>query len=353
LEGIFISELISSYNEILAVLYFDEILGPNYLYSSVPIPDEEDFPNLKNILEFNDEEGGFIFSYRKYQTLNYLFYIKSKHARGGKDLIMISYMIRAAYFRHEIVDIYKYLESLKPILKYFSLELSTLEELPDVLHNPESKSFQKNIFKCASEEFKEKFLLICNKYFAMLSPRYDIMNLKPDTKKIFIFGTPNAGKCTLLRNLEVAQVHAQKKKKDFISKIYDIIIENIQVLDYDCIKNNFDCSNCIGNKRCMENAYGFIFMFNASKPSSLEKGKKIVQKVLTRVKLPGNSPPPILIIGNIFDNAHFLDNQIVQDKLGLAELEEDNIKYRYLPMNVMRDEGEMMEGIRWLLKEIV
>ncbi len=345
--------VINSYNEILAILYFDDILGPTFLYSSIPIPDEEDFPNLKNILEFNEEEGGFIFSYRKYQTLNYIFFVKSKQARGGKYSMMISYMIRAAYFRHEIVDIYKYLESLKPILKYFTLELATLEELAYLLHNQQIKSFQRGILEYASKDFKEKFFLIFNKYFTMLSPRFDIVNLKPDTKKVFIFGTPNAGKSTFLRNLEVAQVHAQKNKGDFISKIYDIIIENIQILDYTCIKKNFDCSKCFGNKRCLDNAYGFIFMFNLSDSSSLNEGKILIRKVVNQYKSKDRKTPPILIIGNIFNENDVINFQSVQDKLKLNLLERENINHRYISVNIMRNEKEMLEGLRWLLKKIV
>ena len=95
---------------ILALNYFDSILGPNLLYSSSPLIPKE-HPDLSRILEFTEEEGSFIFTFRKYQTINHIFYIDSEFARGGKELLMITYMIRAAYFKDEITDVYNYLSS--------------------------------------------------------------------------------------------------------------------------------------------------------------------------------------------------------------------------------------------------
>ena len=96
-----------SQDQILCVSYFDQVIGPNTLYCNEALTEIIGAPDLDKILEFNDEEGTFIFAYRKFQTVNHIFYIDSKIARGGKDLMMITYMIRTAIFKDEIVDVFK------------------------------------------------------------------------------------------------------------------------------------------------------------------------------------------------------------------------------------------------------
>jgi len=87
-----------SADQILTLSYFDQIIGPTIFYSSELIEDVVGAPDLDRILEFVEEEGPFIFAARKYQTVNHLFYVDSKFARGGKELLMISYMIKPASF---------------------------------------------------------------------------------------------------------------------------------------------------------------------------------------------------------------------------------------------------------------
>ena len=69
----------------------------------------------------------------------------SKIARGGKDLIMISCIIRASYFKNELTDIFKYLDSKKPILEEFVSELKGLPNFNLILHkykkDPTTKQF--------------------------------------------------------------------------------------------------------------------------------------------------------------------------------------------------------------------
>ena len=61
-------------NQILCISYFDQIIGPNRFFCSEPLKEGPDSPDLNKILEFNDEEGTFIFAFRKYQTVNHLPY---------------------------------------------------------------------------------------------------------------------------------------------------------------------------------------------------------------------------------------------------------------------------------------
>ncbi|TFG00029.1 MAG: hypothetical protein EU540_05835, partial [Promethearchaeota archaeon] len=118
----------------LVISYFDMRIGPNILYSNSDISNIYGFPDLRKILEFIDEAGTFLFSFRKFQTVNTVFYMKSDIARGGEDLLMISCIIRASYFKNELTDILQYLESKKPILEKFAAELKVLPNFNLVLH---------------------------------------------------------------------------------------------------------------------------------------------------------------------------------------------------------------------------
>ena len=114
-------------------------------------------PEIGRILEFNDEEGTFIFAFRKYQTINHIFYIDSQFARGGKELIMITYMMRAAYFKNEITDVFKYLQSKTPLLEDFAQEIAKLNELPAVLQTHQKPESQLNGKASEHIEVAEKY----------------------------------------------------------------------------------------------------------------------------------------------------------------------------------------------------
>jgi hypothetical protein len=70
-----------SQDQILCISYFDQVIGPNMLYCSEPLLGTIGAPDLGRILEFNEEEGTFIFAAHKYQTLNHIFYIDSLSSR--------------------------------------------------------------------------------------------------------------------------------------------------------------------------------------------------------------------------------------------------------------------------------
>ena len=60
---------------ILCITYFDTVLGPNIFYCSAPL-NKVEHPDLGRILEFSEAEGSFIFTYRKFQTINHIFSIE-------------------------------------------------------------------------------------------------------------------------------------------------------------------------------------------------------------------------------------------------------------------------------------
>ena len=81
----------------LVITYFDSHIGPNILYNKSDISNIYGFPDLSRILDFSNTENTFLFSFRKFQTINAIFFMKSEMARGGTEMIMISCIIRASY----------------------------------------------------------------------------------------------------------------------------------------------------------------------------------------------------------------------------------------------------------------
>jgi len=342
---------------ILSLSYFDSILGPNLLYSSSPLNAQE-HPDLGRILEFTEEEGSFIFTFRKYQTINYIFYIDSEFARGGKELLMITYMIRAAYFKDEITDVYNYLTSKAPDLESYASELKNLQALAELLHGHKNRINQKDILNLASKEFKNIFLTLFNKYLKKMSPKIDLTTHslnKGNLKKIYVFGPRNVGKTTFVKNLEVIQFLQYKNnemKRDLSSKIYDFIIDNIEVLTYECIDEDTDDERTTLYEDCIDNAQGFILIYDASNKDSLKETIEMFQLVLNRCQDKGNSMP-ILIIGNKFKGKEEFPPDLILENFELNELTECGLLVQSYSINILSEDDKIIEAIRWLLIQII
>lgn len=156
-------------NWCLILSYFNEIKGPKIFYcknllSSIK---QADLGKILDVLDYNIGEETYIFAFRKHHIINYLFYINSNFARGGQDLLMISYVIEPTYLRKKFIDEFRYLESKKKILEEYAKKLKSFYELPSILHN------QNNVLgtnPINPIEFWNKFKELYNKYSKILTP---------------------------------------------------------------------------------------------------------------------------------------------------------------------------------------
>ncbi len=80
-------------------------------------------------------------------------------------------MIKAAFFKDEIGDVFKYLDSKTPILEDFAEDMKKLNELTSLLHLKKSVT-NGNVLNFADEKLKASFLEIYNQYFQKLTPEY-------------------------------------------------------------------------------------------------------------------------------------------------------------------------------------
>ncbi|UCC19327.1 MAG: hypothetical protein JSV62_14680 [Promethearchaeota archaeon] len=342
-------------NQILCVTYFDEVIGPSTLYCNVDLTENTDTPDLNRILEFNDEEGTFIFAYRKFQTVNHIFYVDSKIARGGKELMMITYMIKTAIFKDEIVDVFQYLDSKAPVLEEFALEIKNLNDLPSTLHLKKSALSGKYVIDLANEELKKKFLGVFQKYFQKLAPKYRLETPIKDKrliKKIFIIGAPRVGKTTFLKNIELIQF-LNIKRNDLPSRIFEVIIENLEILKYDENVSEFECKEFENLENCINFSQGFIILFNLTDRNSIIQTKEIFKIVdNTRLDLETDLAP-ILIIGNKFHDKEDIEQDFINKTFEINELRELGVKVKYFSINILKEDEKVMEAMRWLIRKLL
>ncbi|MFW9942272.1 MAG: ADP-ribosylation factor-like protein [Candidatus Thorarchaeota archaeon] len=344
-----------SQDQILSVSYFDQVIGPIVLYSSEPLEDIVGAPDLNKILEFMEEEGPFIFPARKYQTLNHIFYIDSQFARGGRELLMVSFMIKTAFFKDGIVDVFRYLDSKGPVLKDFADEIKELNNLTPLLHMKKNAKTKGYVLNYGDEKFKTTFLEIFNKYFQKLIPKYRVetpIKDKKTIKKFFIVGAPNAGKKTLVKNIEFIQF-LNIKSNDLSVRILEVIIENLEILDYNEEECEFGCKGFSSFDDCIIHAQGIIFIFRLSDKSSILDTKNMFEIIEKKFLEKQIDPVPILIIGNKFNVDEDNKKEYIHQLFQIEKLKEKGRRIRYFPIKILEEDDRVMKSLRWIIKNIL
>ena len=342
-------------DSILCISFFDQKIGPTQFYCNSNLNDKKDAPNLNKILEFNDEEGSFIFAFRDYQTVNHIFFIDSKYARGGEELFMISYILNSAYFRSDIIDIFNHLENSKEILEKFAFDLKGLKEIALIIHENLGKSMRYSLLDLVSEEFKNTFLKLFNTYSRELRISFDKNELKYSKmkgKKIFIFGDRSVGKTTLLENIKAIQFNNQNNN-DLPSMIYEFVIDNIKILAYDCVERDFNCDYCKNYRDCLKNSQAYIFILDISTKNSLKQAKVEFQKLINQCEKIDNKKTPIIIIGNKIHDKEEITQKELYDAFDFEELKHCGIKIKYFAINLLKENDKIIDSLRWLIINMI
>jgi hypothetical protein len=330
----------------LVLSYFDMRIGPNILYSNTDISNIYGFPDLSRILEFSEVEDTFIFSFRKFQTINTIFYMKSDIARGGRDLLMISGVIRASYFKNELTDIYKYLETKKNFLEKFASELKLLPKFNLILHkykqNPTIKQFKEYC-----EEFKIDFLSIYDRFFDLIFPESEIRIITQDIalqKKILLLGPKDSGKDTFLRSIEILQFNNQSKL-DIPTRILGIVIDNI------ILANVFDFLN---GKVGLDIAQAIILLIKNIDKKTCDEVNSLIEKFISSYSSQKFGKVPLLIINNVIkDETPLREIEINKNISNLKRLKKEKIPIKYYSLNVLNKDPKLIEPLKWLIKEIL
>ncbi|MFW9824745.1 MAG: hypothetical protein ACFFE4_17515 [Candidatus Thorarchaeota archaeon] len=330
----------------LVLSYFDMHIGPNILYSNTDISNIYEFPDLSKILEFTEVDDTFIFSFRKFQTINTIFYMKSDIARGGRDLLMISGVIRVSYFKNELTDIYKYLETKKDFLEKFASELKMLPNFNLILHkykqNPTIEQFKEYC-----EEFKIDFFSIYDRYFDLIFPESEIRIITQDIalqKKILLLGPEGSGKDSFLRSIEILQFNSQSKL-DIPTRILGIIIDNI------ILSNVFDFLN---GKVGLDIAQAIILLIKNIDKNTCDEVNSLIEKFISSYSSQKYGKVPLLIINNVIkDKTPLREIEIKKNISSLKRLKKEKIPIKYYSLNVLNKNPKLLEPLKWLIKEIL
>jgi signal recognition particle receptor subunit beta len=344
-----------SQDQILSVSYFDQVLGPNTFYSSEPLEEIIGAPDLDKILEFMEEEGPFIFPARKYQALNHIFYIDSHFARGGKELLMVSFMIKTAFFKDGIVDVFRYLDSKGPVLKDFADEIKELNDLTSLLHMKKNGKINGYVLNYGDEKLKTTFLEIFNRYLEKLTPKYRVetpIKNRKIIKKFFIVGPPEAGKKTLLKNIEFIQF-LNIKSNDLSVRILEVIIENLEILNYNEESCEFGCKGFNSFDECLTHTQGIILIFKLSDNKSILDSKNMLQIIEEKFIEKEMEPIPVLIIGNKFDIDEDNKKEYIHNLFEIEKLKEKGRRIRYFPIKILEEDPRVMKSLRWMIKNIL
>ncbi len=127
---------------------------------------------------------------------------------------------------------------------------------------------------------------------------------------------------------------------------------NIEILTYECVDEDTDEEKTRLYEDCIDNAQGFILIFNASNKDSIKETIEMFQLVLNRCQDKGNSMP-IVIIGNKFDNKEEITPDLILENFEMNELAECGLLIQSYSINVLSDDEKIIEAIRWLLKQII
>jgi len=329
----------------LVISYFDMIVGPKILYSNSEVSNIYGFPDLSKILDFSEDEGTFSFSFRKFQTINTIFYMKSDRARGGQDLLMISCVIRVSYFKNELTDIYQYLESKSSTLENFADELKILPNFNSILHNySEKPSITQFTEYCKEQEVD--FFTIYDRYFDLIFPESEIRIITQDInvqKKILLIGPKGSGKDTFLRSIEALQFYSQRKL-DIPTRILGIIIDNIIL---------FSSADFLDDKVELDIAQAIIFLINNKDKDTFTEVNSLIEKFIASYSKNKFGKVPLLIINNVFEGKVALrEKEIKKNISNLKKLKKEKIPVKYYALNVIKEDPKLLEPLKWLIKEI-
>ncbi|MHA1150413.1 MAG: hypothetical protein ACTSR8_19515 [Promethearchaeota archaeon] len=330
----------------LVISYFDPIIGPKILYSKDNVSKIDEFPDLTRILEFQESGGTFLFSFRKFQTVNYIFYQPSEIARGGKDLLMISCIIRASYFKNELIDIFKYLEEKGPILEGFGKKLNRLVKFNHVLHKYQSSSDCSD-FSDYCEKAGISFNPLYEKYFNRIFPEAEIRIITRDLdvrNKIYVIGPKKVGKTTFLRSVEALQFYSSQEEFTIPKRILSVLIDNLVALNTeDFIEGNYNFNT----------AEAYILLFRNEGMIPLKEIKRFLNVIKSLIKEDDKEKISIALIENIINEADVLGYEFIEKEINFEDLQVNNIVLKYWGFDVFEEDKKILDPLRWLIREII
>mgnify|MGYP006278775925 CR=1 FL=1 len=321
----------------LVLSYFDNIFGPKVFYTN-PTPLSNNLePELLKYMNIDVPEGliaGFSTTLdEKVKIINYSFEIPSEWARGKRELLMISIIVKNDYrtnmFRH------------------------VLKELSERIWNQSSEIYKAFYQSRSKYSNKEGIKIAVDKLNNILFEKYnDIKKVieNPNLGTFLTLGLSKAGKSTILHYL---------KNNAFKRMQPTIALQVIKILVDNKIFRSVDVS---GQKRLRNQWWAYtkppeaiIFVIDINDPPErLKEAKEEFSKIRDRILNQSNQISiniPILICLNKID----LINNIEEKEfkiIDFLDLDTSGLKYKVQLTSAKEGTG-INEGIKWIFQELL
>ena len=273
-------------------------------------------------------EGFFEHIDKKMFIANYAFEINSKWARGGVEMIMVS------FFSSESQNLSVFKESLQK----YSEKIKTTPRI--------YKGFYINKEKADSEtpKLKKKIEKICIECYEEC--RRTAADQKPG--KMLVLGLQSTGKTSIIKRI-TSNIYDSKIKPTLGNQIIKSAVEKFQFRIFDVSGQKNLRKNWFRGP--MPDAIVFVLDLTAS-PNQHKEAKKEFETMIyhyfgtkSKQKLPKNTP--ILILGNKMDLKHKLNEKLI-NKL----LKPKNINFKIGIVSALTNEG-IEENFKWLIRSLL
>ncbi|MBY9015701.1 MAG: hypothetical protein KGD68_08430, partial [Candidatus Lokiarchaeota archaeon] len=105
-------------------------------------------------------------------------------------------------------------------------------------------------------------------------------------------------------------------------------------------------------EECIDNAQGFILIFNASNKDSMKETIEMFQLILERC-LDQGEHMPILIIGNKFQKKEEITSDMIFKNFDMEEINKCGLHVRYFAINILNEDDKIINALRWLLTQVI
>ena len=318
----------------LILMYFDNQKGPK-AYDMTPRPvSEEQEEVLGRLFDVHDGEGFFVHNTKlgkeKFICANYLFFVDSKWARGGKEMAMLSLIVEP--------DIKP--EIFETTLASFSKAISSMKDV--------YKGFYMNSDK-GDAAIEKSFKLIKR----LNTDCYEACRRKPEAQKpgrMLIIGLRAVGKSSLIDRVTQDKFNP-RIKPTLGMQIIKSVVDNFKFNIYD-LGGQEKIRKGWYKKRLKPNAIIFVIDVTADKDQHEDAKEEFDRMIATffNEKSPKKveDDTPVLILGNKID----LNGKFTEKKIKSLLKPPKELNYKIGLCSAMTGEG-IEDNFKWLVKSFL
>ena len=137
------------------------------------------------------------------------------------------------------------------------------------------------------------------------------------------------------------------------TRIYEVIIENLEILFFDQDKCEFGCKAFDSFEDCLQHSQGLILIFKLSDENSILETKNLFQVFEDKFLELEKEPIPILIIGNKFHHDDDDKKDFINKTFEIERLKANGRRIKYFPIKILEEDQRIMKALRWMVKNIL